>query len=195
MRLNLIPPLEERNGMNGGERVEEEARQCTMDCGFCIVYVPSSTSQRAFNVRFSDSIDVYAHSRGRENVPDQFPSRLFFPLHSSLSHPQAHSTHDEYAIRPPRMDLSSVASGRCSPFYFAVKFSFLGFLSPTALYACRFFPVCSAFLYYDTQAVFKYRYIFLSFILFPLLCLASIRRRPIKKTDMSLSARVIFRRL
>jgi len=85
MRLNLIPPLEERNGMNGGERVEEEARQCTMDCGFCIVYVPSSTSQRAFNVRFSDSIDVYAHSRGRENVPDQFPSRLFFPLHSSLS--------------------------------------------------------------------------------------------------------------
>ena len=126
-----------------------------MDCGFCIVYVPSSTSQRAFNVRFSDSIDVYAHSRGRENVPDQFPSRPFFPLHSSLS--TSTSPFDPRRIRPPRMDLSSVASGRCSPFYFAVKFSFLGFLSPTALYARRFFPVCSAFLYYDTQAVFKYR--------------------------------------
>lgn len=147
--------------MNGGERDEEEARQYTMDCGFCIVYVPSSTSQRAFNVRFSDSIDMCAHSRGRENVPDQFPSWPFFPLHSSLSTSTTPFDPRRNAERPPGMGLSSVASSRCSPFYFAVKFSFLGFLSPIVQYACRFSPVCSTSLY-DTQAVFEHRYIFFS---------------------------------
>lgn len=110
-----------------------------MDCGFCIVCVPSFTLQHAFNVRSSKGRRVCTVEIG-ENVPDQFPSWPFFSLHSSLStstepvRPAA-----KCGERSPGMGLSNVASGRRSPFYLTVGFSFLGFLSrPPRSTRCRF---------------------------------------------------------
>jgi len=99
MRLNLIPLLE-----NEMERMEKrvdgkEARQCTMDCGFCIACAPSSTSRRAFNVRSSKGTRVCTVGIGK-TFQISFQAGPFFPSARPYRHPQAH-------VRPAKCGTST----------------------------------------------------------------------------------------
>lgn len=57
----------------------EEARQCRMDCGFCIVCVPSSTLRQAFNVRSSEGRRVCTVGLGK-TFQISFQAGSFFPF-------------------------------------------------------------------------------------------------------------------
>lgn len=140
MCLNLIPLLE--NEMEN-ERRKEWMRKKRDNVRWTAVSV-SCVFLRSLCSKLSTTapprVDVCAQSRSGKTFQISFQVGPFFSLRSSLStstelvRPAA-----KCGERPPGMGLSNVASGRRSPFYLAMGFSFLGFLSrPPRSTRCRF---------------------------------------------------------
>lgn len=129
--------LGERNGIKGEERwwmgKKRDNVGWTAVSVSCVFLRPLYGKLSTFA---PPRVDVCAQSGSGKRSRSVFKPALFSP--SSLSTSTSLFDPRRNAERPLGMGLSNVASGRRSPFYFAAGFSFLGFLSPTAQYACRF---------------------------------------------------------
>lgn len=170
------PALGERNGTNGEE--SGWGRSETMYDGLRFLYRVCSFVH--FTVSFQRSSEGRrVYSRGRESVPDQFPS-LFF-LRSSLSTSTSPSNRRRNVERPPGMGLSNVAR-LADVLHFISRwvFRFSDFYRPPRVqYACRFSRV---FCISTMRRLSSNIHIFLLVFFFLLSCtISTFRRCPKKK--------------